>query len=311
MLLLLPRTLIGAIGQDPTPAETNLQQGRVDAALAEATTAIAQNPKDPGPHFLICRARYHLEQWPAAADACRQAIALDGQDARYHLWLGRALGEQAERASLLTAYSLARQLRVEFETAARLSPRNADVLSDLGEFYAEAPGILGGGADKARAIATQLGQVDPVASHWLQAEIARSRKDYDLAERELHLAIETSTTPAQAWMNLASFYRDRKRLEEMETAVKAGAAADSQSSSALVDGANTLLRAGRNTPLAIDLLQRYLRGGHLSEDAPAFAVHARLAQALEQQGDTAGAAKERLAMRALAQEYVEPPPGKH
>jgi tetratricopeptide (TPR) repeat protein len=311
MLLLSPWKLFATGAQDLSQAETNLQQGRVDAAIAEANEAIAQNPKDPAPHFLICRARYHLEQWPAAADACKQAIALDAQDARYHLWLGRALGEQAERASLLTAYSLARQLRVEFETAAKLSPRSADVLSDLGEFYAEAPGLLGGGADKARTVAAQLGQADASQSHWLQAEIARSRKDYDLAEREFRLAIETATTPAQAWMNLASFYRDRKRLDEMENAVKQGAAADSQSTSALVDGANTLLRAGRNTPLAIDLLQRYLRGGHLNEDAPAFVAHARLAQALDSQGDTAGSAKERLAAHALAQEYVEPAAAKH
>ena len=297
--------------QSVSHAEANLQQGRVDAALAEAAQVLELNPKDAAAHFLVCRARYHLEQWQAAVDACRSAIAIAPQQGDFHLWLGRAVGEQAERAILLTAYQLGKQVRTEFETAAALSPKDEATLSDLGEFYVDAPRILGGGLDKARGIATRLGDIDPGQSHWLQAEIAGERKDYDLAERELKIAVETSKNPAQAWMNLASFYRGRKKLDEMENAVKLGAAADTQSTSTLVDGANSLLRADRNTAFAIELLQRYLAGGHLSEDAPAFVIHVKLAQALEKQGDAAGAAKGRAAAHALARDYAEPAAHSH
>ena len=45
--------------------------------------------------------------------------------------------------------SLAGKVRSQFETAAQLSPKNVDVHTDLAEFYVEAPGIVGGGTDKA------------------------------------------------------------------------------------------------------------------------------------------------------------------
>jgi tetratricopeptide (TPR) repeat protein len=311
LLSLLATAPLCASAQTLSAAEANLQQGRVDAALAGAAEALATNPKDAAAQFVVCRARYQLGQWQAAVDACRVAIAADATQPHYHLWLGRALGEQAQRAQLLAAYSLAKQVRAEFETAAKLAPQDPAVLSDLGEFYAKAPGILGGGADKARAIATRLADVDPGQTHWLQSEIAAAKKNYDLAERELTLAIETSSNPAQAWMNLAAFYQDRKRLDDMESAVRHGAAADLHSTSALVDGATPLIATSRNTPLAADLLQRYLNGGHLSEDAPAFIAHIKLAQLLDKLGDTAGAAKQRAAAHALASEYVEPAPRAH
>jgi tetratricopeptide (TPR) repeat protein len=308
---LLPWLPSTSLAQNLAAAEVDLQQGRVHAALAGATDALAANPKDPAAQFLICRARYQLGQWQDAVNACRLAVTFDATQAHYHLWLGRSLGEQAQRAQLLAAYSLAKQVRGEFETAAKLAPQDSAVLSDLGEFYVKAPSLLGGGTDKARAIAARLGTVDPGQSHWLQSEIAGAKKNYDLAERELMLAIETSSNLAQAWMNLASFYQGRKRLDDMESAVRHGAAADLRSTSALVDGASPLIATSRNTPLAADLLQRYVNGGHLSEDAPAFIAHIKLAQLLDKLGDTAGAARQRAAARALAPEYVEPAPQAH
>ena len=88
-----------------------LQAGEADKALgliaslpqAGAQLAEAQN--------LECRVRYTLQQWDAAVDECEQAVRLDGQNSNYHLWLGRALGEKADRASFMTAFSLGKRVR--------------------------------------------------------------------------------------------------------------------------------------------------------------------------------------------------------
>ena len=42
---------------------------------------------------------------------CEQAVQLDGTNSDYHMWLGRALGEKASRASFLTAFSLGKRVR--------------------------------------------------------------------------------------------------------------------------------------------------------------------------------------------------------
>ena len=61
----------------------------------------------------------------------------------------------------MSAASLAGKVRNEFEAAVRLDPNNVDARSDLGEFYLEAPGIVGGGRDKAEAQTQALAALDP------------------------------------------------------------------------------------------------------------------------------------------------------
>ena len=92
----------------------------------------------------------------------------------------------------------------------------------------------------------------------------------------------------------------------MLSALKSGAAADHDHGPALVDGAAILMKAGREPRLAIEWMQSYLGSSALSEDAPAFVVHARIGTLLRQRGDAEGAQKEFDAARALAKDYSGP-----
>ena len=76
------------------------------------------------------------------------------------MWLGRVLGRQASHASFLSAFGIAKHSLSEMQTAVKLNPQNGPAMSDLGDYYAQAPGIAGGGTDKAQAIAAQLDKVD-------------------------------------------------------------------------------------------------------------------------------------------------------
>jgi len=301
----LAATLALAAQAAPAPltqADAALQAGEADRALAllDALPASAQS------HNLKCRLMYALEHWDAAVSECEKAVDMDGENSGYHLWLGRALGEKADRASFLSAYSLAKRVRAEFETAVRLDPRNADALADLGEFYTEAPGIVGGGTDKAEGIAGQLDKINAARADELRGHIAESKKDYGTAEREFRQAIAGSGHPAPQWMTLASFYRRRQRWTEMEAAVQSGLKAaqrDRHAGVALVNGASVLSRANRNLALAAKMLEDYLAGSSKTEEAPAFVVRTRLARLDAQLGDMAGARREKAAALELAQEY--------
>ena len=68
-----------------------------------------------------------------------------------------------------------KRARSEFEESAQLDPRNADALADLGEFYSSAPGVVGGGMDKAANVASQLDRVDPARAVGVDAGIAAPR----------------------------------------------------------------------------------------------------------------------------------------
>ena len=84
-------------------------------------------------------------------------MSLDPGNSRFHLWLGRVLGEKADRANSLSAAVLAGKVRGEFERAVQLNPKDVDARLDLAEFYIEAPGIVGGGEQKAREQAQFIG----------------------------------------------------------------------------------------------------------------------------------------------------------
>jgi tetratricopeptide (TPR) repeat protein len=313
-------TATGLLAQGPALApralleqgNAALQSGETDKALSILTPML--NPAHPSgeareqakAHNLACRIFYILERWDRAAGECETAVRLDGVNSDYHLWLGRALGERASRASFLSAYSLGKRVRGEFEEAVRLDPRNLEALADLGDFYYQAPGIVGGGQDKAENIARQMEPLDAARAMELRAKIAEDHKDLGTAERLLKQAVSVGIHPAFQWMGLAGFYRRHQRWNEMEAAVESGfhaAERDHKANVANFHGANILISSGRNPQLATKLLENYLGGAVKTEEAPAFIAHLKLAQLKEQAGDTAFAQRERAAALALAHDY--------
>jgi tetratricopeptide (TPR) repeat protein len=287
-------------------ANAALQAGEADKALALLRPLSEPGPGRAEAKNLECRVLYTLEQWDKAVSACQQAVNLDGQNSNYHMWLGRALGEKASRASFLSAYSLGKRVRMEFEEAVRLNPRNADALADLGDFYQAAPGVVGGGLGKAEGVAAQLDKLDPPRAHELRGRIAVQRKDYGTAEREFKQAVAVSRHPAFQWTSLGAFYRGRQRWTEMEAAVHSCVSAaerDRHAGVPLYDGATLLIGANRDLALAARMLESYLAGPAKTEEAPAFAAHTRLARLKKQMGDLAAARQEQAAALALAHEY--------
>ena len=194
-------------------------------------------------------------------------------------------------------------MRTEFETAVKLTPNNVDARSDLAEFYLEAPGIVGGGRDKAIQQISPLAQLDPARAHWITARIAEKKKDLATAEAEYRAAIDASHGSASAWLNLGLFYRHREHYDEMERALTHVRPAPLDRSDALVDAAEILIHSQRNLLEAMELLRTYLNSGKKVEQAPAFKVHYLLGTASEKLGDKEAAAAEYRSALALAKEF--------
>jgi len=294
-----------AAGPLVASANADLQAGRADAAIDKLHEALSADPNSAEAYNLLCRVEFTLQQFNEAAGHCEKAVSLDPQNARYHLWLARTYGERASRASWTSAFSMAKHTREEFETTVKLDPRDGEALSDLGEFYTDAPGVVGGGTDKAEEIAKQLDLIDPARAHHLRGLIAEKRKDLAGAEKEFKAAT-TGNRPAVPWTELASFYRRHERWEDMESAVTSAAAAaarEKHSAQALFNAASILGRSNRRSDLAIKLYESYLASPDKSEEAPAFDALTRLAKVRKQAGDTPGAQRDRAAALALAHDY--------
>jgi tetratricopeptide (TPR) repeat protein len=290
-----------AAGDDSAPAL--LAAGRADDAINTLRSKINTSPSNAEAYNLLCRVYFSMGDWDRGISACEKAVALDPNNSRYHMWLGRIYGEKADAANFLSAASLAGKVRNEFEAAVRLDPNNVEARSDLGEFYLEAPGIVGGGRDKAEAQAQALAALDPAKADYLKGRLAEKRKDFATAEQEYRAAIEASHGSALTWFNLALFFRHRERWNDMEEAINHAVSAQVDRPEIIMESGEVLLRSGRNFPAAVQYLRRYLALTSKVEEAPAFKAHYLLGTALEKQGDKQGAAQEYRAALSLARNF--------
>lgn len=294
------------------PVTADLAAGRADDAIARLNLSLSAQPADAEAHNLLCRVYYQEHRWDDAIHQCEAAVQLAPQDSEYHLWLGRADGEKADSIHSIKAYGLAKKVKSEFERAVQLDSKNVEALSDLGEFYAAAPGLVGGGKDKAQAVAQKLELLEPAQAHQLKGLLAEKEKNYALAESEFKAAVDASGQTPDAWMTLSSYYARRKQWDQMLEALHTGMDADAKAAKphgpALVDGAGILSRHQREPQLATQLLQLYLASPNQSADAPAFQVRVQLSRLLEQQGDHAGAQEQIAAAATLAHDYHPPAP---
>lgn len=281
----------------------DLTHGRADDGIGRLRPALTQDPHDAEAHNLLCRIFFAEERWDDAVHECEEATRQVPQSSEYHMWLGRAYGEKASRVSFLSAYRMGQRVRSEFETAVARDPRNAEALADLGEFYSEAPSVVGGGTDKADEIARKMEPLDAARAHELKGRTLAQRKDLAAAEMEFKAAVRVSHTPAASWTVLASFYRKQQRWDDMIQAIHSAVGADKEHGVASAYAASVLIKANREPALAIHLLESYLASQKQSEEFPAFLAHVRLGRLLEQQGDKSAAQREFETARVLAHEY--------
>lgn len=280
-----------------------LNAGRADDVLRLLGTRLQTSPQDAEAYNLRARTFYAMHRWDEAVLAGEKAVALAPSNSRYHMWLGRIYGEKADHSNFVTAAGLAKRIRIEFERAVELDSTNVDARSDLAEFYLEAPSFMGGGKDKARMQADAIARQDAATAHWLQARILEKDKQLEEAEREYKAAIASSGYHAQYWLNLASFYKRQKRLNEMEAAIVQAMNSETKKPANLFDGATLLVGAGRNFVGAANMIRKYLTGGTTTEEAPTFEAHYVLGQIFEKQGNKQAAATEYRAALDLAKEY--------
>src|SRR6266481_653513 len=137
--------------------------------------AVEQHPRDAEIHLLLAKTYYESQRYDAAVASAEKAVALDPQSSLYHEWLGKVYGEKASK---------------EFEKAVELDEKNFSAYQALIEFDCSAPGIAGGGEDKARPEIAKLAALDPAEGHYAQGNCRRQKKDFATAADEFTKALE-------------------------------------------------------------------------------------------------------------------------
>jgi tetratricopeptide (TPR) repeat protein len=293
--------LTGITAQAVTPERT-LMDGRVDDAIRMLQAAIAANASDGPAHLLLCRAYFSEQQNDEAVHACEAAVKLMPKSSDAQDWMGRAYGLKANGAGPLTGLKLAHKVRESFEAAVALDPRSAAAADDLAEYYIGAPSVVGGGLDKADALASRIESSLPQVAHRIRGLAAEKRKDNGSAERDFLAEVAVAHAP-EAWVDLGGFYQRTKMNDKAVEALKSAIAADKSKGPALVDAASYLIDMHFAPDVATKALQQYLAGSAKSDAAPVIHVHLLLSQLLRN-SDAATAKMELNKALELATNYA-------
>lgn len=298
--LALSLVLLPATAKAASPADL-LNAGRADDALrllipqATGNNAAAFN--------YLGRVYFALGDWDKAVRNCERATQIEPRNAEFQLWLGRSYGEKASAAGPFSAFSLARKSVAAFSAAHTLDRQSAEITRALGEYYANAPSIVGGGHEKALALASELEAAHPADAAWLRAEVASNAGNYEQAEREYLQSIHLEHDSASTLFEYARFLRARKRWEDFEKTLERAMSSARINPSDRYDIAEMLFRTNRKLPVAAQQMRAYIQSGHPDESAPMFRAHFLLGEVLLKTGDVNQAAAEYRSALSLASTY--------
>jgi tetratricopeptide (TPR) repeat protein len=214
--------------------------------------------KDAAAWELIGKNYYGQADYKKATDALERALALDPSNGELVLWLGRAYGRRAETSSPLTAPGYASKTRQYFERATQMNPNNLEGLSDLFEYYLEAPGFLGGGLDKAARIAEQMSRLNASEGYWAQAKLAEKRKEYHTAEDHLRQAIAAAPAQIGRLIDLAKLFTRQGKNKEADQSLAQAELVAPNSPRLIYARAEIYVRSRRNLDVARQLLKQYM-----------------------------------------------------
>ena len=259
---------LAALAAPPTDLE-RAEQLYQKTEYQQALQLLESNQdKGPAAYELIGKAYYMLADYKKAGRALEKAIEADPNNSDYFDWLGKVYGKRAETSRFFTAWSYAGKCRSNFERAVELDSRNMEAIDDLFEFYLGAPGLLGGGVEKADAVSELARERDPGKYHYLQARLAEKQKDFSGQEKHLRLALESAPSGVGRILDLAQFLSRLGKYEESEALFERAKKIAPGSAELKFKRAKTYLQTGRNREQARRLLQQYLESSLTPDDPP-------------------------------------------
>lgn len=142
-----------------------------------------------------------------------KAIQIDPVKARYYLAKGKALNLRLQQVNVLRKLSVANEMRGAFEKGVQVEPKNREARYALFDYYFKAPGIAGGGLDKAKAFAEQTQALDAPVGHYLKAMVFQKQKNPGAVQAECRLALTADPRYAPAYNLLGYAELEMKQVD--------------------------------------------------------------------------------------------------
>src|SRR5271165_2438441 len=293
-----------AAGRDS--AKLAFEKGDYAKAIELLKSAESKDSQNADIQLLLTKSYLELDQYDRAISSAEKAVAINPKSSESHQWLGEAYGGKAEHASMLSAYPLARKTQKEFEIAVELDDKNFDAAQDLVEYDCSAPGMVGGGENKAQPIIQKLMSLDAAQGHYAAGNCKAAKKDYAAADAEFTKVLESKPKSVDLIYNIGDYYRQRGRADKLALVAELGEAAAPGDPRGKYNRAVSLVLQSENLPEAEKLLRDYLRAAPGGPGIPQpWKAHYWLGQLFEKQKNVAAARGEYQAAVKLNAKYKQ------
>lgn len=225
----------------------------------------------------------------AAIAAADRVLKAEPRNVGYLFSIGGLYCEKAQKANVLTQLSWSGKCHSTWERALTIDPKDMNVRFALLQFYLQAPGIAGGGRDKAEAQAASIQQLDPVRGEIAWGQIFRAGKRMADAEQRYRKAAELDAHGMRGPSALASFYVGEGRWREAKEIFEARLAKDAGDRFAAFQLARLIQSEGAEIADALPLFDRYLSGPAVTEGPSHADAWFRKGQVLDKLGRKAEA----------------------
>lgn len=285
-------------------AKAAFEKDEYTQAIEILKTGTAAETANGDLYVLLARAYLELNQYDAAVNSAEKAVAINPKNSEYHRWLGEAYGAKADHASMLSAYSLARKTQKEFAAAVELDAHNFDAQQDLIEYDCTAPGMVGGGEEKAQPLIEKLMTIDAAEGHYATGICRAQKKNYEAADGEFAKALESKPKTAKRVYDIGDYFLQRKNAAKLLVVANAGEELAPRDPRGKFYRGVGLTLQNEKLPEAEKLLREYLERAPVNSEYPRpWVAHYWLGRLQENRKNPSGARGEYQAALKLNGKY--------
>jgi tetratricopeptide (TPR) repeat protein len=251
------------------------------------------------------RAAMQARRFDDAATSFERAVELSPNRSEYHLWLGHAYTRQLAAANFIRKGLIGRRIGPQYDKAVELDSSSLAAAEARVDFYLEAPGVAGGGVDKAKAEAARLTRLSAYHGGFAQAKIHEKSKAWDQAEAEYRDLIRAFPDSSRPVVTLATLLQTRERFADAFEVIDARLARFPNDTVVIYQLGRAAAISGKELTRGEAALRKFLSLLGVSDPQSRASAHYRLGMIREKQGDIATARTEYDSAIALNPRYDE------
>lgn len=184
------------------------------AAKTSFENAIAKQQNAAEAQKYLGRTLMKLDADEEAVEALETAVEMAPNDAEAHYFFAAASCRYAAQASVFSKLGLAGDCRDHAQKAFQLKPDYWDARKLALTFFLQAPGIAGGGVEKAKALQAETATLDGAYGDAFASQLAAFEQQWDEAIKHQQAAAQAKPEVADFAIDLGHLFSRQKRYAE-------------------------------------------------------------------------------------------------